>query len=37
MDIQEQIGADVTDYLEEEYPDWINELADDTWIEVNGW
>lgn len=37
MDIQEQIGADVTDYLEEEYSEWIDELANDTWMEVNGW
>lgn len=37
MDIQEQIGANVLDYLDEHFPDWIDELADETWREVGGW
>lgn len=37
MDIQEQIGSDVRDCLDDEYPEWIDELANDTWLEVNGW
>jgi len=37
MDIQEQIGANVLDYLDEHFPEWIDELADETWHEVGGW
>jgi hypothetical protein len=35
--IQEEIGADVLDYLADTYPDWIDEIANDTWHEVGGW
>jgi hypothetical protein len=37
VDVQEQIGADVLEYLEECFPDWLDELADQTWTEVGGW
>lgn len=35
--IQEEIGANVSDYLAEVNPDWIDEVANDTWNEVGGW
>jgi hypothetical protein len=35
--IQEEIGADVMDCLAERHPDWIDEIANDTWYEVGGW
>ena len=35
--IQDEIGADVTDCLAERHPDWIDEIANDTWEEVGGW
>lgn len=37
IDLQEQIGLDVVDYLDEEYPDWIDDVAEETWREVGGW
>lgn len=37
MDIQEQLGADVHDHLAEQYPDWIDHVAENTWAEVGGW
>lgn len=37
IDIQEQIGKDVMDYLDEQYPEWIDRLAEETWKEVGGW
>jgi hypothetical protein len=37
LDIQEELGADVTDYLAETHPDWIDEIANETWNEVGGW
>lgn len=37
MDLQEQIGRDVRDYLDEEFPDWVDNLASHTWIKVGGW
>jgi hypothetical protein len=37
LDLQEEIGADVHDYLADEYRDWIDESANDTWNEVGGW
>lgn len=36
-DLQEQIGSDVLDYLDEHFPDWIDEIAEETWKEVGGW
>lgn len=36
-DLQEQIGLDVLDYLDEHFPDWIDETAEETWQEVGGW
>jgi hypothetical protein len=35
--IQEELGTDVLDYLAEIHPDWIDEVANDTWNEVGGW
>jgi hypothetical protein len=37
MDIQEQIGAQMLDYLDETQADWLNELAELTWKEVGRW
>lgn len=37
IDIQEQIGKDVMDYLDEQFSDWIDELVNDTWEKVGGW
>lgn len=37
LDLQEQIGADVLDYLGEYFPEWIDETAEDIWREVGGW
>lgn len=37
IDMQEQIGHDVLDSIEEQYPDWVNELAQDVWDSVGGW
>jgi hypothetical protein len=28
---------DVIDYLAEAYPDWVDEIANDTWHKVGGW
>ena len=36
-DLQEQIGADILDYLDELFPDWIDEAAEQIWQEVGGW
>ena len=36
-DLQAQIGLDVLDYLDEHFPDWIDETAEETWHEVGGW
>jgi hypothetical protein len=35
--IQEEIGADVQDYLADVYPDWIDAVANETWDAVGGW
>ncbi len=37
IDMQEQIGNDILDTIEERYPDWVNDLAQDVWTEVGGW
>ena len=37
IDMQEQIGRDVLDHIEEQYPDWVNDLAQSVWDEVGGW
>jgi hypothetical protein len=37
LDIQEELGSDVMDHLAEADPDWIDEIANDTWNEVGGW
>jgi hypothetical protein len=37
IDMQEQIGHDVLDCIEEQYPDWVNDLAQDVWDKVGGW
>ena len=36
-DLQEQIGSIVLDYLDEHFPDWVNDIAEETWQEVGGW
>jgi hypothetical protein len=37
IDIQEQMGAQMLDYLDEAQVDWLDELAELTWKEVGGW
>jgi hypothetical protein len=37
VDIQEQIGAVIFDYLDDVQVDWLDELAEVTWREVGGW
>ncbi len=37
LDIQEQLGVEVLDSLDERFPDWLDDLAHDTWTEVGGW
>lgn len=37
LDLQEQIGSDVLDYLDDNFPEWIDETAEDVWKEVGGW
>ena len=31
------VGQDVMDCIEEQYPDWVNELAQSEWEKVGGW
>ena len=37
VDMQEQIGTEMFDYLDELQSDWLDELAEITWQEVGGW
>lgn len=37
LDIQEQLGAEVLDSLDGSWPDWVDDLANETWQEVGGW
>lgn len=37
LDLQEQLGIEVLDSLDEDWPDWSDDLADETWKEVGGW
>jgi hypothetical protein len=37
IEMQEQIGKDILDSIEEEYPDWVDDLAQEVWTEVGGW
>ena len=37
VDAQEQIGANVFDYLDDEFPGWLDDLAEVTWLELGGW
>ena len=37
LDIQEEIGMDVVDYLADNYSDWVDEIANDSWHRVGGW
>lgn len=37
LDIQEQIGASVLDWLDEFQPDWLDEAAEQTWQMIGGW
>jgi hypothetical protein len=34
---QEQIGADVQAFLDEHFPDWIDDSAEQTGREIGGW
>jgi hypothetical protein len=37
IEMQEQIGKDILDAIEEQCPDWVNDLAQEVWTEVGGW
>lgn len=37
LDLQEQVGLNVLDHLDEHFPDWIDDIAEETWDEVGGW
>jgi hypothetical protein len=37
IEMQEQMGQDILDSIEEQYPDWVNDLAQEVWTEVGGW
>jgi hypothetical protein len=37
IDMQEQIGQEMLDCIEEQHPDWVNDLAQDVWDKVGGW
>jgi hypothetical protein len=37
IDMQEQIGGDILDSLEDYFPDWVDEVAQETWRETGGW
>ena len=37
LDVQEQIGTSVADYLDEHFPDWIDDAAEEAWHAVGGW
>jgi hypothetical protein len=37
VDIQEQIGKDIFDFLDDKHPDWLDNLAETTWDELGGW
>jgi hypothetical protein len=37
VDIQEQIGAEMFDYLDKMQMDWLDELAEVAWAEIGGW
>ncbi len=37
IEMQEQIGKDILDCIEEKHPDWVNDLAQDVWVDVGGW
>jgi hypothetical protein len=37
VDIQEQIGAEMFDYLDNVHMDWLDELAEIAWTEIGGW
>jgi hypothetical protein len=35
--MQEQIGSDILDMLEAQYPEWLNDLAQTEWDRLGGW
>jgi len=37
LDLQEQLGRIAFDCIDERFPDWLDELAEDTWHLVGGW
>ncbi len=37
IEMQEQIGKDILDSIEDRHPDWVNDLAQEVWTDVGGW
>lgn len=37
LDAQEQLGPLVRDWLDDSHPEWLEELAEDTWNLIGGW
>jgi hypothetical protein len=37
VDIQKEIGSDVLGFVEEQWPDWLDEAAELMWEEMSGW
>lgn len=37
VDVQEQIGKDIEAFLDEHFPDWVDDAAERTWREIGGW
>ena len=37
LDLQEQIGLEIMDSLDEQFPEWLDEVAEETWEEIGGW
>jgi hypothetical protein len=37
LDVQETVGVEVSDYLADTHPDWIDDIANETWRELGGW
>jgi hypothetical protein len=37
IEMQEQMGQDILDNIEEQFPDWVNDLAQEVWTDIGGW
>jgi hypothetical protein len=37
LEVQESIGLEVADHLSDTHPDWIDDIATETWNELGGW